>query len=160
MSRELNEDIEIRVVEPPEIEDMLTTDLDDVAALETVCFSNPWPIEAFEFCLHNEHTHCLVIRRERRVVAYLIAACRWHEALIANLGVDPSYRGQGLARKLMEGALALGGRLGMEYAILDVRVSNEGAIQLYRSLGFSVVARRSNYYKEPDEDALVMHLTL
>lgn len=152
--------MEFRVVEPPEIEDMLAGDLDNVAALETVCFSNPWPRDAFEYCLRNEYTHCLVIRRESRVVAYLIAACRWQEALIANLGVDPGFRGQGLARKLMEGALALGGRLGMEYAILDVRVSNMGAIQLYQSLGFEVIARRSKYYTEPEEDALVMHLNL
>ena len=41
-------------------------------------------------------------------------------------------------------------------ALLEVRESNQPAIELYRSLGFVAVGTRRNYYSQPQEDALVL----
>jgi ribosomal-protein-alanine N-acetyltransferase len=39
---------------------------------------------------------------------------------------------------------------------LEVRESSEGALALYRSLGFVEQARRREYYRNPTEDAVLM----
>ena len=41
-------------------------------------------------------------------------------------------------------------------ATLEVRPSNQVAIDLYRSFGFVVVGRRAGYYRDNAEDALLM----
>jgi ribosomal-protein-alanine N-acetyltransferase len=41
-------------------------------------------------------------------------------------------------------------------ALLEVRASNEAAQHLYARFGFRVLARRSHYYMQPTEDALIM----
>jgi ribosomal-protein-alanine N-acetyltransferase len=43
-------------------------------------------------------------------------------------------------------------------ATLEVRPSNQAAIQLYEKFGFGVVSRRKNYYQDNREDALLMKL--
>ena len=41
---------------------------------------------------------------------------------------------------------------------LEVRESNEAAINLYKTLGFMTAGRRQNYYHDPSEAAIVMRL--
>ena len=43
---------------------------------------------------------------------------------------------------------------------LEVRAASEGAIALYRGLGFVAVGRRPGYYREPVDDAVLMRLDL
>jgi ribosomal-protein-alanine N-acetyltransferase len=43
---------------------------------------------------------------------------------------------------------------------LEVRAGSVGAIALYDGLGFVVAGRRTGYYREPMEDALLMRLDL
>ena len=45
---------------------------------------------------------------------------------------------------------------GSHALMLEVRVSNDPAIALYEKLGFRLVGRRKNYYRNPKEDALIL----
>jgi ribosomal-protein-alanine N-acetyltransferase len=44
--------------------------------------------------------------------------------------------------------------------VLEVRAGSAGAIALYAGLGFAQAGRRPRYYRDPDEDALIMRLPL
>jgi ribosomal-protein-alanine N-acetyltransferase len=44
----------------------------------------------------------------------------------------------------------------MEFLTLEVRESNCKAISLYTSLGFETVGKRPRFYREPDENAILM----
>ena len=55
---------------------------------------------------------------------------------IQNLGIVPAHRGRGLGERLMHLSLAGFRRLGLRKAALEVTASNEGALRLYRRLGF------------------------
>ena len=71
------------------------------------------------------------------------------ESELLQVEVAAGYRRRGLARRLLEAALA-------GTVFLEVREGNAGAIALYSTLGFVTVGRRRGYYAGPVEDALVM----
>lgn len=58
---------------------------------------------------------------------------------IQNVGVTPGHRGRGVGSALLLLALAGFHRAGAVRAFLEVTAENEGAIQLYERLGFTVV---------------------
>jgi len=71
---------------------------------------------------------------------------------VLNLAVDPSARRRGVARRLLQDALAQ--RHGTWS--LEVRESNSGAIHFYEVLGFQKAGRRKDYYRDPAEPGIVM----
>lgn len=74
------------------------------------------------------------------------------EREILYIAVDPAYRRRGIARRLVENALATS----QGVCFLEVRESNLAAISLYESIGFQAVGLRENYYYDPTETAIVM----
>jgi GNAT superfamily N-acetyltransferase len=69
---------------------------------------------------------------------------RTRTGAIQNLGITPEYRGRGLGTCLMYAALEGFRRAGLRRAFLEVTAQNEGAIRLYRRLGF---AKAKTVYK-------------
>lgn len=127
-----------------------------IAALERVCFSDPWPEAAVESELTNPLSLWLVAVEDGQVAGYVGSQSVLGEADVMNVAVSPEFRRRGVARALL---LALERRLA-ENAVhcltLEVRASNEPAISLYHSLGYVQVGRRPNYYHKPREDALIL----
>ena len=127
-----------------------------LAALETICFSDPWPETAFLPELQNELSVWLVAEHDGKVAGYIGSQIVPDEADMMNLAVAPEFRRQGLGRKL---ALALFDALRAHSVVsltLEVRDSNEPAIRLYESLGFRQVGLRKRYYFHPTEDARIL----
>ena len=82
------------------------------------------------------------------------------EAEIQNLAVARQHRRSGVGRELLLGLLAWAGEHHASVIRLEVRVSNAGAIGLYRELGFAQTGTRRAYYQNPPEDAAIMEKTL
>jgi ribosomal-protein-alanine N-acetyltransferase len=81
-------------------------------------------------------------------------------AELESVAVDAAARRMGMGEALCGAVIAWSRRLGVGELELEVRAGSEGAIALYRGLGFVEVGRRSGYYREPMEDALLMRLEL
>ena len=80
------------------------------------------------------------------------------EMHIVTIAVLPAWRGRAIGEWLLLALLALGREEGAHTATLEVRVSNEIALRLYRRAGFESVGYRRRYY--PDrEDARILSLT-
>ena len=143
-------------MKPSEIVPMAEAHVAAVAELEQVCFSAPWSEASVREELTNPLSLWLVSLVDGQVAGYVGSQTVLDEADMMNLAVAPRHRRQGIARQLVE---ALGDALraqGVQSLTLEVRASNEAAIQLYRSLGFTQVGRRPNYYTKPREDALIL----
>lgn len=85
--------------------------------------------------------------------------CCWaivDEAHITLLAIHPTYRRQGLAKAILLELLRCARLRGLQWATLEVRVSNQGAIALYQSLGFQSVGERRKYYQDNGESALIL----
>jgi ribosomal protein S18 acetylase RimI-like enzyme len=81
------------------------------------------------------------------------------ELQIQDIGVLPQSRRRGLARALFEHALREEPLGELRLVTLEVRESNQGALEFYRALGFAVVGQRPRYYKG-GETALLLTLEL
>jgi ribosomal-protein-alanine N-acetyltransferase len=92
----------------------------------------------------------------RGIRAYCAFRLVVDELHVLNLAVASAERGKGHGRWLLQLALQVGAGRGARRALLEVRRSNEGALALYRSVGFEIVSIRRSYYESPREDALVL----
>lgn len=108
----------------------------------------------------------LVAEVSRRIVGYMMNRIEIDEGFfrrdivrrghVISIAVLSEYRRRGIGRALMiEGMRRMKEIYNAEEVILEVRVSNTPAIELYRKLGFQVVRIIPGYYKD-GEDAYLM----
>lgn len=136
-------------------------DAAQLAALEAMAEDFPWSREQFESSFTCGHFGW-GIWRGLECVGFALFSQVLDEATLLNIATHTAYRRRGLAQSLLRHALDELRRRGVTEVFLEVRVSNTGAIALYRKLGFADVGRRQNYYPAHDgrEDALVMRRIL
>ena len=139
---------------------MIQEDLRDVLAIENSSFSIPWSQASFESALRNPTTHPIVYRQNGQIVGYAVSSLIYETAELYNIAVSPLHRKIGIGAKLLEFVIQNCSENGAETLFLEVRRSNSSARKLYESFGFVYDSVRKNYYKEPVEDALLMHLPL
>ncbi len=139
---------------------MRQEDLEEVARLEKLCFSDPWSKRSFEEELKNVFSIPLVAKLGSKVVAY---TCLWQiddQIEIANFAVSPEHRRKGIGKMMMERVFWEAKRSGCSNVVLSVRESNLPALNLYAESGFVEVERRKGYYRFPTEDAIIMMKSL
>ncbi|MFB6070378.1 MAG: GNAT family N-acetyltransferase [Halanaeroarchaeum sp.] len=139
-------------------------DLLDVVRIERAAFSHPWDVDAFEqfvgqpgFLVAESPGGGGAVGGD--VVGYVVATGVQVNGTpmghVKDLAVDPDHRGRGLGSTLLDRGLSILAGRGHDGVRLEVRESNETAIDLYRGFDFSIVRRYPGYY--PDgEDAFLM----
>jgi [ribosomal protein S18]-alanine N-acetyltransferase len=98
--------------------------------------------------------------RRGAAAGFLVA---WHvadELHVLNVATTPPMRRRGVARALMDEALAYSAREKIRIVLLEVRRSNRAAIKLYRAFRFTALGVRPAYYSDNGEDAIEMILAL
>ena len=129
----------------------------EVAAIEAVCFSEPWSEQAYvEACEKENYLYLAAVDESGHAVGMCGLIIGPFEAEVMNVAVHPDYRGQGIARKLMTALMKAGASRGVKEYTLEVRVSNVGAIHVYEAHGFVGEGIRPGFYSKPTEDALIM----
>ena len=127
-----------------------------VAALEAMCFSDPWSFNSVASELNNPLSLWLVAIQEEEVLGYVGSQTVMGETDMMNVAVHPEHRRCGIARMLIEALVMVLKEHESHCLTLEVRASNEPAIALYAALGFTEAGRRRNYYRNPKEDALIL----
>jgi len=140
---------------------MTLEDLPEVLQIDQLSFPLPWSERSYRFELtENTASHMLVSvcndDGRPRVVGYAGFWMVIDEAHISTLAVHPDYRRAGLGAELLRTVLDEAARSGAAMATLEVRVSNQAAVNLYHKFGFQIVGRRAKYYRDNGEDALLM----
>jgi [ribosomal protein S18]-alanine N-acetyltransferase len=136
-------------------------DLDAIVEIDRASFSSPWTREMYEEELRNDRSFIFVARRaECRVVGYCSFWVIIDEVHVNNIAVRPEWRRHGIGRALVEHLLAEGRIRRCRAATLEVRRSNVAALRLYERVGFAQRGVRRRYYRDPDDDALVLWSTI
>ena len=137
------------------IEPASRADVDGVHRIEAASFPAPWRREFFVSELAADHRYNIVAKRNGAVVGYLFSMWIFDELHVNKIAVDPGFRRQGIADKLMAHCLEFARANGVHTISLEVRHSNKGAQDFYRHLDFVSSYMRARYY--PDgESAVVM----
>ncbi len=143
---------------------MKLTDIPRVHEIDVLSFPLPWPESSFQFELtENPSSLALVAEITPQdawpvVIGMVVDWIVVDEAHIATIAIHPDFRGNGYGRHLLAETLRQSIQHGAILATLEVRETNLIAQQMYRTFGFSPVGRRMHYYKDNNEDAIIMTL--
>jgi len=142
------------------IRKMTVADVPDVHAIDVQSFTLPWPERSLRFEVSdNPAARCWVAELDGQVVGMMVLWQIIDEAHIATLAVHPDYRRRGMAQRLLVHALQSAYLEGGRSVYLEVRASNQAAQVMYQKFGFEEVGRRTRYYKDNGEDAILMTLS-
>ena len=138
------------------IRKMESRDLEQVAELEKVCFSEAWSWKLLEAGIHSLYDVYYVFEQDEQILGYCNLRILAGEGEIQRIAVLPPFRRLGVARKLMDAMVDFAVENKAAAVTLEVRESNRPARNLYESYGFTAEAVRKGYYRNPSEDAVIM----
>ena len=118
--------------------------LDFILEIENESNPFPWTEGNFKDCLDKGY-YSLALEDKNKFIGFAIMAISTDESHLLNIGINKNERGMGYGEKLLE-----------------VRLSNKTAYQLYKKLGFEEIGIRKKYYRLPEgrEDAYVLSKSL
>lgn len=121
-----------------------------------------WTIRQFEEEIEQPIAWQLVAEAiaSHGIVGYLCCRTIVDEAEIIKIAVSPLFRRQGIASLMLSAGLKRMAQEDVRSCFLEVRKSNFQALALYRKFLFKQVGVRRNYYSAPEEDALVLSLSV
>lgn len=138
-------------------------DIPDLLQIQKLSYNGttPWGEKALRRELgHNKRALYLIIKDQKKAVAFIGTWFVSGEAHITNIAVIPEKRRNGLAYLLIKKIISLAEQQQMDKVSLEVRVSNKQAQNLYLKIGFKKLRIKKGYYAGDHEDALEMSLPL
>lgn len=141
---------------------MTVESLEAVMALETEVYPFPWSHGNFVDSIAAGHL-VWMLESDGRLIGYCVAMPGFEEMHLLNITIAPAQQRRGHGRRLLADLVTCCAERHARQLWLEVRVSNVGAQQAYRRLGFTPVGMRRNYYpaaRGAREDAIVMCLPI
>jgi ribosomal protein S18 acetylase RimI-like enzyme len=138
----------------PTIRAASLADLDRLVEIEERSFSgDKLSKRSLKHLITKGHAIILVIMKDKQVAGDIVVLLHRNTSLarIYSLAIDPSFRRQGLANKLIAEAEKTAAESGSFFMRLEVRIDNNSAITLYRSLGYQDIGRKADYYEDGAE---------
>ncbi len=130
---------------PAEFFPMNERDLDGVAALEATLQVFPWTRGNFADSISGGHS-VWVLRIGGELVGFSVVMSVLDEAHLLNIGIAQRHQGQGFGARMLRHAMECARLGGARKLFLEVRPSNERAVDLYRHFGFRQIGLRKGYY--------------
>ena len=132
--------------------------LEAIVQIEKECFSVPWSSVNFEESIKNPMNYFVCAKLNDEVSGYAGMYAIEDEGYLYNIAVAKPFRGQGIAKAMIENLIHHSKVLNLKFLSLEVRQSNVVAIHLYEKYGFESCGVRKNFYAYPTENALIMTL--
>ena len=134
-------------------------DLEEAYKIELEVNPSPWKYETFLSSFEVGHMG-LICKNDNRMIGFIIFSPISPEAHILSISVRNEMQSKGIGTLLLKSMLDQCKVMNYKKIFLEVRVSNEKAINFYEKFGFSKDAIRNNYYTDNSEDALLMSLSI
>lgn len=131
-------------------------DAKEITEAENRIFPDAWSERDITFTICSEGSMCYTALDEGRVIAYILGRKISPEGEIYRIATLPEKRNRGVAYRLLSYAMKTERGHGVESVFLEVREKNIPARNLYKSFGFREIGIRKNYYKNPDDNAVIM----
>ena len=142
------------------IRSMTINDLDEIVNIEKDLYKAPWNEKQYRYELEeNEFSYVFILEHDNVIVGYYGFWVMFEECDITKVSIRKEFQGMKLSNILMEDCFSRVKALGCNKINLEVRTTNERAINLYKKHGFEDVIIRKNYYGK-NEDALILSKVL
>ena len=135
------------------------SDLEEAYKIELEVNPSPWKYETFLSSFEVGHKG-LICKNDNQMIGFIIFSPISPEAHILSISVRNEMQSKGIGTLLLKSMLDQCKVMNYKKIFLEVRVSNEKAINFYEKFGFSKDAIRNNYYTDNSEDALLMSLSI
>ena len=135
------------------------SDLEEAYKIELDVNPSPWKYETFLSSFEVGHKG-LICKKDNLMIGFIIFSPISPEAHILSISVRNEMQSKGIGTLLLKSMLDQCKVMNYKKIFLEVRVSNEKAINFYEKFGFSKDAIRNNYYTDNSEDALLMSLSI
>ncbi len=141
------------------IRDYDIRDFKDIIEIDSEAFSPRNPVyDAYIYTTFG--SDLLVADVGGKVVGYIaIMSLSREEAKIISFAVRKKFRRKGIGKRLLKAAIERCRERGKKKILLEVRVSNFIAQNLYKKMGFKIIDIIPNYYTD-GEDAYLMALDI
>ena len=161
------QNVELRKVGDYSVRRSQVGDLPDVIAINWAALPEHYSDSFFEERLNESPETFLVAEDSKgKITGYIMCRIEYgfshvrkyglaRKGHIVSVAVLEAFRGAGLGRALCEESLNGMKERGCSEAYLEVRVSNDVAIELYKKLGFEIVTTHNGYYRD-GENAYLM----
>lgn len=165
---------------------MMVADISEVVLIDETSFTPPWPARSYRFEINESNVSYMLVL-EQPAQRPLTGLRRWwkslrgnhaateetcmvvgygglwkiaEEAHISTIATHLDYRGRKFGEIMLAGMIRRAIALNAAYVVLEVRVSNSVAQNLYYKYGFEMQGIKKNYYHHDREDAYDMRLDL
>ncbi len=153
----------VSIVDLVRLRKMHKDDLPHVLKIEAKNYQYPWSENVFKDCfIATTYSNWVCEDETENIIGYAVLSVGAGEAHVINISIDPEVQGLGIGHKMMTHLIEISGKKA-ETMFLEVRPSNQGAINLYNKLGFNEVGLRKGYYPAENgqrEDAVILALEL
>lgn len=143
-----------------EIKPLTSDQFPAAVELDRLCLGGMWTLQSYQREHSSPNSDLLAISLPHPNGSHLVGiGCLWailEEAHITLIAIHPQYQGQGFGQALLYHLLRRARLRQLEWATLEVRITNQPAISLYQKFGFQEVGRRRRYYADTGEDALIL----
>ena len=134
--------------------------LEEIIAIERNSFEKPWLKTQFKSDIQSDmDSENWVYIIEKFVVGYIFGWIIYDEFHLNNIAVHPEYLrrniGKGLIRHIISRVISRN----INVVLLEVSANNISAQNCYKSLGFTQIGIRKDYYSKGD-DAILYNLDL
>jgi ribosomal-protein-alanine N-acetyltransferase len=128
-------------------------DVEEIYEVETKSFKpdDVYSIELLKFLCAYCNDHSYVYVADGKIIGYIITCIEGGAAHVISIATDPQYRRRGVGKSLLCTALNLLAKGEVQEVFLEVRVTNEAALSLYRAAGFELVEILRNYYSDGED---------
>ena len=110
--------------------------------------------------VEGKYDRAIVLAEEEEILGYAILRVLGVEGELESIAVKKKHQGKGFGKQLLREILSIGDREAIQKIFLEVRESNAPAKAIYEREGFRAFSKRKAYYRDPEEDAILMERTI
>ena len=137
------------------VRELNVSDLEEILKIEESLYVDPWNKQAYLRDLENDIAYNYVLEHDGIIIGYYGFWIMFDNIDITKVSIRKEFQGLGLSHILMNDLFARINNVDIKTITLEVRVSNESAINLYKKHGFKQICIRKNYYGNK-EDAYIL----
>ena len=134
--------------------------LEEIVTIENYAFDQPWTRNQFKHDIKSDmDSENWIYIMDELVAGYIFGWIIHDEYHLHNIAVHPEYLRRSIGKELLRHIISRGLFCDIKVILLEVSANNISAQNCYKSLGFTQIGIRKDYYSKGD-DAILYNLDL